>query len=240
MKGRNFLRHLALDGHRRYLDAASFFSREEQRELLTPEALERVSAADPWGDAQARMEGQGGDWLTAVQQLDIDAYLPLDILTKVDRMSMAHSIEARVPLLDHVLMEFAATVPPGLRLRQGRSKHVFKEALRGVLPPSILDRPKQGFAIPLGRWFRGRLSGFVRDLLLSQRSRERGVVRPAAVEALLRRNEQGRDLSFQLWTLISFELWARQFLDARTGPRRRWDGAPLIVGPAAPEPVVCA
>jgi asparagine synthase (glutamine-hydrolysing) len=240
MKGRNFLRHLALDGHRRYLDAASFFGREEQRELLQPEAFARVSAADPWSDAAAYMDGLGGDWLSTLQQLDVRGYLPLDILTKVDRMSMAHSIEARVPLLDHVLMEFAATIPPGLRLRQGAGKYVFKQALRGVLPAAILDRPKQGFAIPLGRWFRGGLSSLVRDLLLSRRSRERGVIQPRAVEALLRRNEAGRDQSFQLWTLISFELWARHFLDGAARPAREWNGAPLVVGPAAPAAMVCA
>jgi asparagine synthase (glutamine-hydrolysing) len=240
MKGRNFLRHLALDGHRRYLDAASFFTLDEQRELLQPDAFARVSAADPWSEAAGYMAGLGSDWLSTLQQLDVNGYLPLDILTKVDRMSMAHSIEARVPLLDHRLMELAATVPPELRLRRGTSKYVFKQGLRGVLPDSILARPKQGFAIPLGRWFRGGLSQLVREVLLSTRARQRGVVRPWAVEALLRRNREGRDQSFQLWTLLSFELWARHFLDGPPRPEREWTGAPLVVGPAAPPAMVCA
>jgi asparagine synthase (glutamine-hydrolysing) len=150
-------------------------------------------------------------------------------------MSMAHSIEARVPLLDHKLIEFAATIPPELKLRRGEGKYIFKRALRGRLPAPVLQRPKRGFAIPLGRWFRGRLGDFVRDLLLSPRARQRGVVNPAYVEKLLRRNERGRELDFQIWTLISFELWARRFLDgtARPSARPALAGEPLVVGPAA-------
>jgi asparagine synthase (glutamine-hydrolysing) len=212
-RGRNFLRHLALEGFERYLDAANFFRREEQRELFQPEVFALVSAGDPWREAAAYAAGGNGHWLSSLQHLDIKAYLPLDILTKVDRMSMAHSIESRVPLLDHELLEFAATIPPELALRNGTGKYIFKKALRGILPDEIIDRPKRGFAVPLGRWFRGRLSEFVRELLLSTRARQRGIFNPAYVEGLLRRNESGRDLDFQLWTLISFELWARRFLD---------------------------
>jgi asparagine synthase (glutamine-hydrolysing) len=234
MKGRNFLRHLALDGGERYLDAATVFRRDEQRDLFEPEVFALVSAGDPWREAAAHLARGDRHWLSSLQHLDIKSYLPLDILPKVDRMSMAHSIEARVPLLDHKVMEFAATIPPELKLRQGTGKYIFKRALRGVLPPPILNRAKKGFAIPLGRWFRGRLGEFVRDLLLSSRARQRGVFKPAAVEALLTRNERGRDLDFHLWTLISFELWARRFLDEprRTAPLTAGRREPLVVGPS--------
>src|SRR5204863_9854475 len=141
--------------------------------------------------------------LSALQRLDFETYLPLDILTKVDRMSMAHSIEARVPLLDHVLVELAAKVPPNLRLRGERTKYIFKRALEGWLPQSIRDRPKRGFAIPLGAWFRGRLADFVRELLLSPRSRGREIFEPVYVERLLQLHEGGRPLDLQLWTLLS-------------------------------------
>src|SRR2546428_10086282 len=203
MKGRNFLRPLALDGLDRYLDAATFFRREEQRELFSPAVFALVSAGDPWGEVAAYVARLDGHWLSSLQHLDIRAYLPLDILTKVDRMSMAHSIEARVPLLDHKLIEFAATIPPELRLRQGTGKHMFKRAQRGLVPAPVLQRPKQGFAIPLGRWFQGRLAAFVRELLLSRAARQRGLINPAYVERLLDRKEGGSDLDFQLWTLIS-------------------------------------
>jgi len=139
--------------------------------------------------------------------------LPLDILTKVDRMSMAHSIEARVPLLDHKLVEFASTVPAELQLRKGRTKDLFKRALRGILPDEILDRPKHGFAVALGGWFRGQLGPVVRDLLLSDTCRRRGILNTAYIERLIRGHEQGQQLDFHLWTLISFELWCRTFLD---------------------------
>jgi asparagine synthase (glutamine-hydrolysing) len=235
MRGRNFLRHLALDGAERYLDAAAFFRREEHRELFSPDVFALVSAGDAWREAASYMASQDGHWLSSLQHLDIKAYLPLDILTKVDRMSMAHSIEARVPLLDHEFIEFAATIPPELKLRQDTGKYIFKRALRGRIPAPILQRRKQGFAIPLGRWFRGRLREFVRELLLSERARQRGLINPAYVEKILRRNEGGRDLDFQLWTLISFELWTRRFLDqgARSVGRAALNGEPLVVGPSA-------
>jgi asparagine synthase (glutamine-hydrolysing) len=143
-------------------------------------------------------------------------YLPLDILTKVDRMSMAHSLEARVPLLDHKVLEFAATIPPELRLHNGTTKYILKRAMAGILPAALLDRPKKGFAIPLGVWFRGKLDNFVRELLLSETARGRGIFDPTAIERLLRLHERGRSFDFQLWTLISFELWCRAFLDTRS------------------------
>ena len=90
-------------------------------------------------------------WLSALQYMDLKNYLPNDILTKVDRMSMAHSIEARVPLLDHKLVEFAATIPPELKLKGKTTKYIFKKAMEGILTDDILYRPKRGFAIPLGR-----------------------------------------------------------------------------------------
>jgi len=158
-------------------------------------------------------KSHGLDALSRLQDLDLRTYLPGDILTKVDRMSMAHSLETRVPLLDHKLVEFAATIPPRFRLRGGTTKYIFKRAMRGILPDEIIDRPKHGFAVPLGRWFRGRLRSVVQDLLLSERCRARGIFNARYIEHLLLMQERGRDLDFQLWTLMSFELWCRRFLD---------------------------
>jgi asparagine synthase (glutamine-hydrolysing) len=218
-RGRNFLRHISLDGLERYLDASTFFRRDEQQRLFRGEIFARLSAYDPWRAEAEHLAKANGRWLSALQYLDLKSYLPLDILTKVDRMSMAHSLEARVPLLDHKLVEFAATIPPELNLRGGTTKYIFKRAMRGILPDQIIDRPKHGFAVPLGRWFRGRLGGFVRELLLSEQSRQRGIFNPAYVEQLVRRHENGRHLDFHLWTLISFELWCRTFLDGRWSRR---------------------
>ncbi len=217
-RGRNFLRHFSMSGPQRYLDAVSFFRADEQQRLFRPEAAEHILKGDLWGEAAGLLEARDGDWLAALQYFDIKRYLPLDILTKVDRMSMAHSIEARVPLLDHKLVEFAASIPSALKLN-GTTKYIFKRALRGTLPLTVLDRPKQGFAVPLGSWFRGRLGGFLRDYLLSPRSRARGLFDAAYIERLIVLHESGRPLDLQLWTLLSFELWCRAFLDraAETG-----------------------
>jgi asparagine synthase (glutamine-hydrolysing) len=216
MRGRNFLRHMALDGAARYLDASTLFRLDQKKRLFQPGALEMLMKSDPCPEAAEYLAGMNGHWLSALQYLDLKSYLPLDILTKVDRMSMTHSIEARVPLLDHKLVEFAATIPPELQLRSGTTKYIFKQAMRGILPDEIIDRPKHGFAIPLGRWFRGQLSAFIRELLLSETSRRRGIFNTAYIEQLVQRNEKGRELNFQLWTLISFELWCRTFLDSKS------------------------
>jgi asparagine synthase (glutamine-hydrolysing) len=218
MRGRNAARHFALSGADRYLDAATLFRRDDQRRLFQPEVLAHLAEYDPWREERRWLERAGGDWLTALQYLDLKSYLPLDILTKVDRMSMAHSLETRVPLLDHKVVEFAATIPPDLKLRNGTTKYIFKRALRGVLPDAILDRPKKGFSVPVTEWFRGDLEGFVRDLLLSSTARQRGIFDPRYIDRVLTRHRRGRDLSGQLWTLVSFELWCRGVLERRARP----------------------
>ncbi|MGH9869399.1 MAG: asparagine synthase (glutamine-hydrolyzing) [Candidatus Polarisedimenticolia bacterium] len=217
VRGRNYLRHVSLPGPLRYLDGGTLFRRDDMRRLLHPDAFDRVVRDDPWRSRLALLTTPGQHWLSTLQQLDMHTYLPLDILTKVDRMSMAHSIEARVPLLDHKLVEFAAGIPPGLKLRNGQTKHIFKRAMEGLLPPEILHRRKQGFAVPLGRWFRGQLGPYLRDLLLSSRCRERGILDTRYIARLLDRHDRGRELDLHLWTLISFELWCRRFLDEQVG-----------------------
>ncbi|MGE0453604.1 MAG: asparagine synthase (glutamine-hydrolyzing) [Vicinamibacteria bacterium] len=212
LRGRRFLRHVALPGPERYLDAVTLFDRDLQRRLLRPELRERLGAYDPWRAEAGRITAAGGHWLSALQELDLRAYLPLDILTKVDRMSMAHSLEARPPLLDHPLVEFAARVPPELQLRGGETKWLFRRALAGLVPAEVLARPKRGFAIPLGRWFRGELRGFVRELLLSRDSRCCEVFARAQLERFVERQDPRDSFGFPLFTLISFELWCRAFM----------------------------
>lgn len=211
-RGRNFARHFALAGPQRYLDACSLFKRDQRRKLFSPD-LSATLGEDPWNHQERLLDDDALDWLSALQYADFHAYLPLDILTKVDRMSMAHSIETRVPLLDHVLVETAARIPSRMKLSDGQTKRVFKRAIADDLPAGILQRRKQGFAVPLGRWFRGRLGGYVQDLLLSPTARARGYFRSAYVEKLIAAHNRGRPLDLHLWTLISFELWCRTFLD---------------------------
>jgi len=209
-KGRNFVLHHSLDGWDRYLDSLAFFREPARAQLLHPDVFAQLDSEVPPADLH---------WLSAAQSFDLHHYLPDDILTKVDRMSMAHSLEARVPLLDHELVEFAATIPPDMHLRGDSGKQVFKRAMRGILPDAILDRPKRGFAVPLAAWFRGAMEDFARDLLLSRQSRERNILNTRYVERLLDLHRGGRPLDFQLWTLITFELWCRTFIDSRRASR---------------------
>jgi asparagine synthase (glutamine-hydrolysing) len=222
MTGRNFVNHHGLGAAERYLDASTFFREGQKRRLFRPEAYARLVEGEPARKEALAMLSGRGHWLSELQQLDIERSLPLDILTKVDRMSMAHSLESREPLLDHKLVEFALTIPAEMQVRNGSGKHVFKQSMRGVLPDQVIDRRKQGFGVPLGHWFRGRLSGFLRDLLLSGPARDRGIFDPGYVRKLIERHERGQDLGLHLWTLISFELWCRTFLDrtvSRPGTR---------------------
>jgi asparagine synthase (glutamine-hydrolysing) len=238
--GRRFLRHLALDGGQRYLDASLMFRADQTRKLFKRDAFNQIAAHDPWTASLPLLDHGGSDWLSSVQYHDLHRYLPLDILTKVDRMTMAHSLEARPPLLDHKLVEFAATVPAKYRLHDGTTKYIFKQARRGILPHQIIDRQKHGFAVPLARWFRGDLADYARDLLLSSTCRQRGLFNESYVKRLFALNARGRDLDLQLWTMLSFELWCRRFLDASSltaaaplPSRQSRRSSPAIVATAA-------
>ena len=136
MRGRRFLQHLALDGPHRYLDASTMFRAEDLRRLVKSDAYAHLAQHDPFAQSHETLRN-GGHWLSAIQYRDLHTYLPLDILTKVDRMTMAHSLEARPPLLDHRIVEFAATIPAHYRLRGGTTKYLFKQALRGLLPDDL-------------------------------------------------------------------------------------------------------
>ena len=148
--------------------------------------------------------------------VDVQTYLLDDILTKVDRMSMAVSLEARVPLLDHHLVEFAASVPMGLKIHGGRGKHLLRRFLEGRVPKQIIDRPKQGFAAPTGEWLRGPLAPMAADLLLGPRFRSRGIFSAPAVTRLWQEHQsRRRDHRHRLWSLLMLELWFRQFVDGQ-------------------------
>jgi asparagine synthase (glutamine-hydrolysing) len=154
------------------------------------------------------------DPLAQQQYVDIKTYLVDDILTKVDRMSMAASIEARVPLLDHRIVEFALSLPPHSKLRRGRTKLVLRQAMRGRLPEVVLNRPKQGFSIPLKHWLHGSLQPMMTDLLSSGCVQRRGYFEPETVNRWVSEHLQGRaNHSHRLWALMVFEIWHRQMLD---------------------------
>jgi asparagine synthase (glutamine-hydrolysing) len=151
---------------------------------------------------------------------DVQTYLPGDLLVKMDIATMAHSVEARSPLLDHRVMELAASIPADLKLRNLESKRILKAALRGRVPDEVLDRPKMGFAVPLARWFREDLRSLPEDVLLDPVAVRRGYFRRGAVEEMIVDHRTGRaDHSFRLWILLQLELWHREVLEApRTAP----------------------
>jgi asparagine synthase (glutamine-hydrolysing) len=144
---------------------------------------------------------------------DIKTYL-VELLMKQDQMSMSASIESRVPFLDHKLVEFAATLPDQWKLNGWTTKRVLRESMKGLLPESILNRPKMGFPVPFAGWTRGGWNDVVRDVLLDRRSRERGIVDPPAVERLLTDHASGRtEGGDRIWSLLNLELWHRTFID---------------------------
>jgi asparagine synthase (glutamine-hydrolysing) len=156
-----------------------------------------------------------------MMRFDADTYLPEDVLTKVDRMSMAHSIESRVPLLDNEVVGFASALPAALKIKDGRRKHILKEVAAKLLPSEILNRRKQGFGVPLAAWFRGNLRELFADTLLSTASVTRDYFQPAFVRRLVDEHLSGRrDHSLRLWLLVVFERWHQQYVARRPGTAR--------------------
>jgi asparagine synthase (glutamine-hydrolysing) len=156
------------------------------------------------------------DFVDATLDVDVNNYLPDDLLVKVDIASMAHGLEARSPLLDHPLVEFAASLPADLKLRGGTKKYILKEAVRPLLPAEIIDRPKMGFGVPLEAWFRHELKELAYDVLLSDSLRDRGYFNQTVVKRILNEHVSGaRVWHYQLWNLLMLELWHRAFIDRR-------------------------
>jgi asparagine synthase (glutamine-hydrolysing) len=207
---RRFAGRLGQGQHERYLRQVSIFSKEERAALYTPELAAHVGAADsdrfllePWSEAK------GEKLLDQLLEVDTSVYLPGDLLAKIDIATMAFSLEARSPLLDHEFMEMAASIPPEQKARGGQRKIAFRRALRGWLPDSILDGRKQGFQLPVGRWLRTDLAPLAREVLLDQQSLGRAWVRPDVVERLIDQHVDGVvDHSDRLWSLLVLELWA--------------------------------
>ena len=231
-RGRNFLRHVGRDQRGRYLDAIRFFGVDDKAALFTRDVLQRLAPPDPETLLARHFDRYAAlPWSSQMMRFDTETYLPEDVLTKVDRMSMAHSIESRVPLLDNEVIEFACSLPSTVKIREGRLKHVLKEVAATLLPPEVINRPKQGFAVPLDVWFRGRLTELFGDFLLSPRTLQRGYFQPSFIKRLVAEHRSGkRNHDLRLWQLVVFECWQRQYVDqpatkgrARTAQPERVD-----------------
>ena len=216
--GKNYLRLLGQpDPLRRYFEVLQprfLLERLLSPSWLLPEGTGFLFETFP----DALLPGQV-DILTQVQYFEATAKLTGDFLVKVDRMSMANSLEVRCPLLDHRLAELAMRIPTAWKRRGGVGKHILRKAIGDRLPPALLTRSKMGFAVPLSIWFRGSLRDFLRDHLTSARAAARGIVSQKFVELLLTEHESGRRNNYHwLWLLLMLELWFRDFEDAGPHP----------------------
>ena len=208
---------LALSPVRRYAYWMEHFSSEARQKLYTPTFGAAVVGSNPEGlFEEAFAQSDTEEWVDTMLDADVNLYLPEDLLVKVDRATMAHSLEARSPFLDHVLMEFVASLPSQLKFSGTQQKRLLKTALRDVLPERILKRPKMGFCVPLERWFREELREMAYDVLLAPRAVQRGYFRPREVAKLLDAHCRGEaDHAKHLWDLLVLELWHRTFIDDR-------------------------
>lgn len=193
-----------------YFNSVSIFRPDEKDDLFTPEFRASLNGYDSIEVLRQHYEHSDTlDPLSRIQYVDIKTYLTDDILTKVDRTSMAVSLEVRAPLLDHVLMETAASIPSSLKIVRNEGKYIFKKALNPVLGPEILNRKKQGFAVPLNHWFRHELRDLMND---SVRSSNGGILNPTFVQNIWNEHQRGQyDRSAHLWAIVMFHRWSEMF-----------------------------
>jgi asparagine synthase (glutamine-hydrolysing) len=191
-----------------FFDNFAAIGLDRQHRLLSSR-FAGTTAAQAYGSSRAYFDLPNGrsSMLDRLLYTDLKTYL-VELLMKQDQMSMAASIESRVPFLDHKLVEFAAALPPRLKLRGFSTKWILREAVRTILPAAVLSRPKMGFPVPFGVWMRGPWSDVARDVLLDTRSRQRGIIDPAAIEPLIAAHAAGAtDGGDALWALLNHELW---------------------------------
>jgi asparagine synthase (glutamine-hydrolysing) len=216
-KGKNFLYNTSLDAVDRYIDSVSHFGKLKKLGLYSSVLREDLNGG--FGKAATIYKQIAGSVLSenAVDKLlylDSKTYLPGDILTKVDRMTMAVSLEARVPLLDHELIEFVQKIPADLKLKGLETKYIFKKAMEGIVPREILYREKQGFGVPINEWINLQLKDRIHGILSEKKTIERGYFEPRYIKILLDEHaKKRRDHSHALWILWILELWHRRFVD---------------------------
>jgi len=233
---RTFL-YLPPDVESIYFDNFAVFDRERQRRLLSPAALERAglpagAPPDPYAEVRRFMaETDARTLLGRLLYADTKTYLH-ELLMKQDQMSMAASIESRVPFLDHRLVEFTARLPERLKLRGWTTKYVLRRAMRGLLPEEILTRQKMGFPVPVGSWFRGAYRHVLDEYVLSARAADRGLFDRGEVSRLVAEHcSGGADHSERLWSLVNFEMWMRRFVDGEAAREESREPAAALARP---------
>jgi asparagine synthase (glutamine-hydrolysing) len=210
MRGKGWLRRMAVSGAERHQRSIGVFDSVERNALLRPLGIREEPGADPlfsefFSDNRGEIENR--------MRCDLGTYLIDDILVKVDRNSMMSSLEVRVPLLDHRLVEFAASLPLNIKIKDGDQKWPLKELLRPLAPEQIISRPKQGFGMPIRDWLRTTYKDLAQDLLLTRGNRSHDYLDADAIRRMFTAHQKGqRDLSDRIWCLMWFEQWCRTFL----------------------------
>jgi len=212
---KRFLQAASLPKVDRYMRWMSTFNNDLKTSLYSDAFRQELNGAQPVDLLRpwfAHVNGSG--IVDAALNADIMTYLPNDLLVKVDIATMAVSLEARSPFLDHHVIEFAASLPERFKLRGLTTKYLLKKILRKLLPSENLNRRKMGFGVPIGHWFRGTMQPFLREVLLSERASRRGLFKPEVVRSLIDEHARAeRDHSHQLWTFLMLELWFQRFID---------------------------
>lgn len=213
--GVSTLRYIASDNDSRYIWKMAKGMSVIHADIFSREIRERVPSTDPAPAFLQYMNSLNGqDKLTRRMHLDLKTYLPGDIMTKVDRMSMSVSLETRAPILDHHLVEFAATIPPGMKVNGATTKYIWKKAAERLLPKEIIYREKQGFAIPISYWIKKEWSEIADELVLGDRALRRRNFNEKFLRNLVREHRSGRrDNSYLIWTFMILELWYREYID---------------------------
>ncbi|CAK8725048.1 Glutamine amidotransferase type-2 domain-containing protein [Candidatus Electrothrix aarhusensis] len=212
--GINTLRYLSLPDDEQIIWKYSKMLSPIHKYVFTQEMQERAltDPAPPFARYLKKIATM--DRASRMQYLDTKTYLPGDILTKVDRMSMLVALEARVPLLDHHLVEFAATIPAQYKVKNGETKYLLKKIAERFLPHEVIYRPKQGFAVPVSQWINNEWREMARDLLIGKKALDRHIFNPIFLQQILNEHETGReDRSHAIWTLMVLELWFREYID---------------------------
>jgi asparagine synthase (glutamine-hydrolysing) len=198
----------------RYAHWMMMFWPEQLGDVLSPDYF--APEYDPYREYRQRFSRADAlDPVNRAMYADLHIHMPNDYLEKVDKATMAASVEARVPFLDYRLVELAQRIPSSLKINGKTTKSILRRAVADLLPETILNLPKHGFSVPTKRWFQsGKTSEFIRDVLTDPRTMQRGVFRPEAVQALWDGHRAGRGVyDRHLWALMMFELWARRYLD---------------------------
>lgn len=212
---KRFLQAANLPRTERYFRWMSAFNREAKKELYTKDFTEAVATQNPSAFMdQWFSTANGSGILDATLLTDQMTYLPNDLLVKVDIASMANSLEARSPFLDHKVIEFAASLPENLKMQRFETKSLLKKVAARLVPREVIYRRKMGFGVPIGNWFRGEMKDFVKQILLSEKSLKRGIARSEMIEKYVNEHIDGeRDHTAQIWTLLMLELWFQRFID---------------------------